>query len=126
MFGASFPFRIQEKGLHKESRGGGGLGGPKILYAEFLRVLFLHLKTRAWGPNLYMFVLVFWGVSCRQVRIWTGLELSKMGREVGGNPPKVDQISSDSVYKILLKQSEWTFGKGMSAGDFSFQSPAGD
>ena len=38
MFGASFPFKIQEKGLHKEFRGG-SLGGPKILYAEFLRVL---------------------------------------------------------------------------------------
>ena len=29
----------QEKGLHEEFRGG-GLGGPKTLHAEFLRVFF--------------------------------------------------------------------------------------
>ena len=37
--------QIQEKGLHKEffhAYTGGGLGGRKILYAEFLRVLFAH------------------------------------------------------------------------------------
>ena len=37
LFGASFPFRTQEKRLHKEFRGGGSWG-PRILYAEFLRV----------------------------------------------------------------------------------------
>ena len=33
-------------------------------------------QMRARGANLCMFVLVFWGVSCRWVRIWKGLELS--------------------------------------------------
>ena len=28
------------------------------------------------GTNLYMFVLVFWGLACKWVRIWTGLDLS--------------------------------------------------
>ena len=44
MFGASFPFKIQEKGLHRGFREGGVFWGPKILYAEFLCALFLHLN----------------------------------------------------------------------------------
>ena len=39
MFWASFPFKLQEKAYIKNFEGE-GLGDPKILYAEFLHVLF--------------------------------------------------------------------------------------
>ena len=44
MFGASFPFKIQEKNPNIKNLGGRGLRGPKILYAEILRVFFWCLK----------------------------------------------------------------------------------
>ena len=47
-------FSLQNTGKRptsRISRGRGGLGGPKILYAEFLRVLFLHLILGPEGPK---------------------------------------------------------------------------
>ena len=45
VFGASFPFKIQEKGLHKEFRGGGGVSGaPKFFALNFFAFFFfLHM-----------------------------------------------------------------------------------
>ena len=38
-----FPSKYRKKKAYMKNFEGGGLGGPKILYAEFLRVLFSHL-----------------------------------------------------------------------------------
>ena len=45
MFGASFLSKHREKPKHKEFRRGGGLRGPKILYAEILRVFYLQSQN---------------------------------------------------------------------------------
>ena len=47
MFGASCPLEMQEKGQTLRISGEGGLRGPKILYAEILCVLYLHLSNIA-------------------------------------------------------------------------------
>ena len=65
MFGASFPFRIKEKAYIKNFEG--GLGGPKILYAEFLRVFF-----RTWNKKN---LLKFLGMTFRPAR--KALEISR-------------------------------------------------
>ena len=42
VFGASFPFKIQEEGLRKEFRGGGVLGAPNFFMLNFFARLFFY------------------------------------------------------------------------------------
>ena len=54
MFGASFPFKIQKKDYIKNFEGG-GLSGRKILYAEFIRVLFCAHDENNGDSSLHRF-----------------------------------------------------------------------
>ena len=67
MFGASFPFNsLQKKNFEG---GGGGVGGPKILHAEFLRVLFFAPDKE--GQSSACAVLGYL-ISVRGIRDWKG------------------------------------------------------
>ena len=61
MFGACFPFSKYSKRAYIKSFEGGGLGGPTIIYAEFLCVLFFFAADwlLAWPPLQNVAVIFF-------------------------------------------------------------------
>ena len=52
MLGASFPFKMQEKGLHKEFRGGGGSWGPQNSLCRISSRAFFALEESSWRKTV--------------------------------------------------------------------------
>ena len=105
MVGASFPFKMQEKGLQKEFRGGGSLGAPKLFMLNFFGACFC-----TWSPSFRGFAKG-WFPKGWSWRMFPGTKNRNEGTFGCSPAPKTGTRVHTDVFRGPKNRNEAAFAK---------------